>query len=84
MFFGSKCVKIIKMCILHIYKRADVNALSVIAHFLPPPKYFFYLIKSPLKSLPFESACAFSFFEINVHILFNFLLDKSYIARITF
>ena len=74
----------IKMCILHIYKRADVNALSVIAHFLPPPKYFFYLIKSPLKSLPFESACAFSFFEINVHILFNFLLDKSYIARITF
>ena len=27
MFFGSKCVKVVKMCILHIYRRADLNAL---------------------------------------------------------
>ena len=27
MFFGSKCVKVAKMCILHIYTRADVNTL---------------------------------------------------------
>ena len=28
MFFGSKCVKVAKMCILHIYTRADGNALT--------------------------------------------------------
>ena len=28
MFFGSKCVKVVKMCILHIYKRAGVDALT--------------------------------------------------------
>ena len=27
-FFGSKFVKVVKMYILHIYKRVDVNALS--------------------------------------------------------
>ena len=26
-FFDSKCVKVDKLCILHIYTRADVNAL---------------------------------------------------------
>ena len=29
MFFGSKCVKVVKMCILHIYKRAGVDALII-------------------------------------------------------
>ena len=28
-FFGSKGVKVVKMSILHIYKRADVNALTL-------------------------------------------------------
>ena len=27
MFFGSKYVKVAKMCILHIYTKADANAL---------------------------------------------------------
>ena len=29
MFFGSKCVKGVKMCILHIYKRVGVDALML-------------------------------------------------------
>ena len=27
-FFGSKCVKMVKICILHIYRRAGVDALT--------------------------------------------------------
>ena len=28
MFFGSKCVKMVKVCILHTYKRVGVVALK--------------------------------------------------------
>ena len=46
MFFGSKCVKVAKMCILHIYTRADVNALrfEIVDYFAGFILFYFFKI----------------------------------------
>ena len=36
MCFGSKSVKVVKMCILHIYKRAGVDALTTLPFIKSP------------------------------------------------
>ena len=47
MLFGSKCVKVAKMCILHIYTRADVNTLMVILVTLISEYDSYYLLIEP-------------------------------------